>query len=104
VRTPYNWQSHNPQVQIPRAEVGRVAELLRENGSAVVMGGRGMGKSVFLGQLKAELEREPGTKVLLVKTPASRRRRAASGNGSKSAADRFRGPSSNRPSAPRPEP
>lgn len=67
--SPYNWQSHHPRVQIPRADVARVAGLLRENGSAVVMGGRGMGKSVFLGQLKTELERDPQTRVLLVDAP-----------------------------------
>lgn len=67
--SPYNWQSHHPRVQIPRADVGRVADLLCENGSAVVMGGRGMGKSVFLGQLKARLEGLPQTRVLLVEAP-----------------------------------
>ena len=66
---PYNWQSHRPQAQVPRDEVGRIAEVLRGNGSAVVMGGRGMGKSVFLGQLKAELERHPGMRVLLIESP-----------------------------------
>lgn len=66
---PYNWQSHTPQVQVPRAEVDRLSEVLRSNGSAVVLGGRGMGKSVFLGQLKAELERHAGTRVVLLETP-----------------------------------
>jgi len=69
MRNPYNWQSHNPRVQIPREGVNQAAELMRNNGSAVLMGGRGMGKSVFLGQLKAELERDPGTAVLLVDAP-----------------------------------
>lgn len=66
---PYNWQSHNPKVQIPRSDVERVAELLSDNGSAVVLGGRGMGKSVFLGQLRARLEEVPGVRVLLVPGP-----------------------------------
>ncbi len=66
---PYNWQSHSPRVEIPRAETGRVADLLANNGSAVVLGGRGMGKSVFLGQLAAELARRPGLRVLLVPGP-----------------------------------
>ncbi len=66
---PYNWQSHRPQVEIPRSEVGRLSEVLRANGSAVVLGGRGMGKSVFLGQLKAELESHPGTRVVLLEAP-----------------------------------
>jgi len=66
---PYNWQSHRPQVEIVRTEVGRLSELLRSNGSAVVLGGRGMGKSVFLAQLKAELERDPETRVVLFEAP-----------------------------------
>ncbi len=66
---PYNWQSHRPQAEVPRADVGRLSEVLRNNGSAVVLGGRGMGKSVFLGQLKAELERHPGTRVVLLEVP-----------------------------------
>ncbi len=69
---PYNWQSHTPRVQVPRAGVDRVAETLRGNGSAVVMGGRGMGKSVFLGQLKARLESDPDTGVLLFVGPSAR--------------------------------
>ncbi len=67
---PYNWESHTPRIQIPRADVGPVAKTLLNNGSAVVMGGRGMGKSVFLGQVKHELEREEGTRVLLVEAPS----------------------------------
>ena len=66
---PYNWQSHRPQVEIPRAQVGRLSEVLRNNGSAVVLGGRGMGKSVFLRQIKVELERHPGTRVVLLEAP-----------------------------------
>jgi hypothetical protein len=66
---PYNWQSHRPQAEIPRTEVGRLADVLQNNGSAIVLGGRGMGKSVFLGQLKLELERQPGTRVVLIEAP-----------------------------------
>ncbi len=66
---PYNWQSHNPTVQIPRDGVEKAAQLLRNNGSAIVMGGRGMGKSVFLSQLKRDLELDAGTRVLLVEAP-----------------------------------
>lgn len=66
---PYNWQSHSPTVQILRDGVEQAARLMRNNGSAVVMGGRGMGKSVFLHQLKTELERDAGTRVLLIETP-----------------------------------
>ncbi len=66
---PYNWQSHRPQVQVPRRDLDLAAETLANNGSVVVMGGRGMGKSVFLGQLKAQLERTPGTRVLTIVGP-----------------------------------
>lgn len=66
---PYNWQSHQPTVQIPREGVEKAARLMRHNGSAVVMGGRGMGKSVFLRQLKADLEGDKGTRVVLVEAP-----------------------------------
>ncbi|HEX9733515.1 MAG TPA: AAA family ATPase, partial [Thermoanaerobaculia bacterium] len=66
---PFNWQSHRPQIEIPRSDVGRLSEVLRSNGSAVVMGGRGMGKSVFLGQLRSDLEHHPGTRVVLIEAP-----------------------------------
>ncbi len=66
---PYNWQSHRPQAEIPRNEVERLSQILRNNGSAVVLGGRGMGKSVFLRQVKADLERHPGTQVVLLEVP-----------------------------------
>jgi hypothetical protein len=49
--------------------VEEAAKLMRGNGSAVVMGGRGMGKSVFLQQLKAELATDASTKVLLFEAP-----------------------------------
>ncbi len=72
VVNPYNWQSHRPRVQVPRSDVDLAAETLLGNGSAVVMGGRGMGKSVFLGQLRAELEQAPDTRVLTLVAPPAR--------------------------------
>lgn len=66
---PYDWQSHNPSIQIPRGEVAEATDLLLAGGSAVVLGGRGMGKSVFLRQVMAELKRQPDTVVLLLETP-----------------------------------
>ncbi len=66
---PYNWQSHSPTIQIPRADVGRLGHLLSNNGSAVILGGRGMGKSVLLGQLRTRLEEISGVRVLLVPGP-----------------------------------
>ncbi|MEE8525050.1 MAG: hypothetical protein V3T72_14030 [Thermoanaerobaculia bacterium] len=66
---PYDWQSHNPTAQIPRAEVEQAVEALLEGGSAVVLGGRGMGKSVFLRQVMAELQHQPSTAVRLIEAP-----------------------------------
>ena len=66
---PYDWQSHHPQVEIPRPALAKVAKTLGRGGSAVVLGGRGMGKSVFLGQLCASLERESSLQVVVVPGP-----------------------------------
>ncbi len=66
---PYNWQSHNPRVEIPRRQVERVAETLHDGGSAVVLGGRGMGKSVFLRQLRTALEARGDVRVVLISAP-----------------------------------
>ncbi len=66
---PYDWQSHNPRVEIPRADVERIAEPLRQGGSAVVLGGRGMGKSVTLHQIKKALEEDGSTRVELIPAP-----------------------------------
>ncbi len=66
---PYDWQSHNPSVEIPRPALGRVVETLRHGGSAVVLGGRGMGKSVSLRQLRAVLEQDGDNRVVLVSAP-----------------------------------
>ena len=66
---PYNWQSHQPRIEIPRSDVDQIADVLRNNGSAVVLGGRGMGKSVFLQQIRAKLENDPATRVVLMETP-----------------------------------
>jgi len=63
---PYDWQSHNPRIEVPRPLSDRVAATLGEGGSAVVLGGRGMGKSVYLQQIKAAL----GDDVRVVVVPA----------------------------------
>ncbi len=68
-RNPYDWQSHQPRVEIPREAVDRIAEELAGGGSAVVLGGRGMGKSVFLRQLKRKLEKDAGTRVVGISAP-----------------------------------
>jgi hypothetical protein len=69
---PFNWQGNHPRIEIPRLEVATAAENLREGGSVVVLGGRGMGKSVFLNQLRDELERTPGLIVQLIPGPPPR--------------------------------
>ncbi len=69
---PYNWQSHTPRIQVPRPDLDLAAETLASNGSAVFLGGRGMGKSVFLRQLRDELARQPGTEVVLFVGPPAR--------------------------------
>jgi hypothetical protein len=66
---PYNWQVHRPQVEVPRATVGAVAEDLRRGGSFVLLAGRGMGKSVFLRQLQTALDRLSGVRSLLFSAP-----------------------------------
>lgn len=66
---PYNWQSHMPQVKIPRPDVDFAVKTALRNGSAVFMSGRGMGKSVFLRQVRIALEQEPNTRVLLLVGP-----------------------------------
>jgi hypothetical protein len=66
---PYNWQGHHPEVEVPRSGVDAVTETLLHGGGAVVLGGRGMGKSVFLRQVKAKLEGTPDLAVLLISGP-----------------------------------
>jgi len=61
---PYDWQHHEPATEVPRALVGPLVEELLGGGGAVVVGGRGMGKSVLLGQVRAALERSAGVRVL----------------------------------------
>ncbi len=66
---PYDWQSHKPRIEIPRTEVEQIAETLGHGGSAVVLGGRGMGKSVFLRQVRTVLERGGETRIVLISAP-----------------------------------
>jgi len=66
---PYHWRRHNPQVEIPRPQVGPVVEELRSGGNAVLLAGRGMGKSVFLRQVRRQLERDSQVRVLLLPEP-----------------------------------
>lgn len=66
---PYDWQSHTPEIEIPRPALDQVVDTLGHGGSAVVLGGRGMGKSVFLQQLRATLELEGELRVVVVSAP-----------------------------------
>lgn len=71
-RNPFDWQSSHPQIEVRQPEVGEIAATLRRGGSALVLGGRGMGKSVFLGQLRAQLGADDVLAVLLVPGPPAR--------------------------------
>ncbi len=61
---PYDWQSHTPRIEVPRPALAKVTKTLGYGGSAVALGGRGMGKSVFLQQLCAALESEGELRVV----------------------------------------
>ncbi len=63
---PYDWQSHHPRVEIPRPRLAKVAATLAGGGGAVVLGGRGMGKSVFLRQIGALLD---DARVVVIPAP-----------------------------------
>lgn len=66
---PYDWQRHQPQVLLARPQLAPVVESLRRGGGAFVLGGRGMGKSVFLRHVRREMERSPGVRALLFHKP-----------------------------------
>ncbi len=66
---PNDWQSHTPEIEIPRSALEPVTETLGHGGSAVVLGGRGMGKSVFLQQVCAALEVADELRVVVVPVP-----------------------------------
>ena len=66
---PYRWKSNVVQVQVPRLQVGAMADALMDGESIVLLGGRGMGKSVLLGQIQARLAETPGLVVLTVPGP-----------------------------------
>ncbi|MCP4655983.1 MAG: AAA family ATPase [bacterium] len=66
---PYDWRGHRPQVEIIRPDLKRVAGALLSGGSGVLIAGRGLGKSVFLRQLRAELGRQDDVCTVLFETP-----------------------------------
>ena len=66
---PYNWQHHDPSVEVPRSLTELLAEELLQGGAAVVIGGRGMGKSVLLGQVGEKLAEREGVRVIRFPSP-----------------------------------
>lgn len=66
---PYQWNGHHPRVSLPRT--GPFEKALRQiaRGNAFLLGGRGMGKSVFLRQLAARLSEDPQVQVVLCGAP-----------------------------------
>ncbi len=66
---PYDWKRNQPTVEVSRSEAAAVADELHRGGSGVLLAGRGMGKSVFLRQLRRQLERLPDTRVVLFDDP-----------------------------------
>lgn len=66
---PYDWQHHEPVSEVPRTLVAPIAEELLRGGAAVVVGGRGMGKSVLLRQVRGALERNREVRVLGFPSP-----------------------------------
>ncbi len=66
---PYNWRKHQPRVEISRPNLREVADELLSGGSGALLAGRGMGKSVFLRQLRRTLEQDADTRVVVISAP-----------------------------------
>ncbi len=66
---PYDWQLHRPRIELPRTEIEPLAEKLARGKSAVLLAGRGMGKSVFLRQLNGVLSRQDDVQAVLLPEP-----------------------------------
>jgi len=70
VSNPYRWDTNSPRFVVEqRGELEALAASLREGGSAVLVGGRGMGKSVFLRRLADHLAAQEGVAVVRVEGP-----------------------------------
>jgi hypothetical protein len=62
-----------PELELARPELLQgTASRLRRGGSAVLLGGRGLGKSVFLRQLEVHLRNQEGVAVYLLEPPLVR--------------------------------
>jgi hypothetical protein len=70
---PYNWRQHQPVVEIVRPVLHEVADGLLKGGSGVLLAGRGMGKSVFLRRLQADLGEHEGVRTVLFPVPPAGR-------------------------------
>lgn len=70
---PYDWNRPDPQIAIPRVPQPSIVELLRLGKSAVLLSGRGSGKSVFLQQIRRALEEFPDVRVVLFSEPPAER-------------------------------
>ena len=75
VSSPYRWDSHNvpAELELSRPELLQATvSQLRRGGSTVLLGGRGLGKSVFLRQLEVHLRNLEGVAVYLLEPPLVR--------------------------------
>ncbi len=70
---PFNWRQHQPAVEVIRSILPEVADALLEGGSSVLLAGRGMGKSVFLRQLRDQIGRRDGVRAVLFPVPPAGR-------------------------------
>ncbi|MEO7596154.1 MAG: hypothetical protein ABI134_33400, partial [Byssovorax sp.] len=70
-QNPYDWTRHAPRRPIVREKlIENLSQLLRDRKEVVLLGGRGMGKSVLLQQLAAQIQKEdPSARVFLFDGP-----------------------------------
>lgn len=66
---PYDWNRPDPKIAIPRGPEPSIIELLRRGKSAVLLSGRGCGKTVFLEQIRRALGEFTGVSVVLFSEP-----------------------------------
>jgi len=68
---PYDWQHHQPAPRgtVSRREIAPLLDRLSRGGSAVILGGRGMGKSVLLRQVREAAAQLADTRICLFPGP-----------------------------------
>lgn len=72
---PYRWNNHvvAPDVELHRQpRLDETMRALQRGGGVVLLGGRGLGKSVFLRQLETHLRKKPGVAVFTLDPPVKR--------------------------------